>query len=311
MSFLKHAMSLWLILLSSACWAQDNSHFLPDADSLLTEEDSLSLFSLIDSLLNQPQEDHSLFLVRMGYNSNVLSAGRTLGIENFGLSPGLSYYHKSGAFADVSGYWSQDFQPRYYLTVLSAGYLYDVSKHLSVMGEYDHYFYQGADDLYIPYSNTLSVSGLLEFKPLQLSVNYAFYFGDTYAHRIQPGVSVRLQKKKWKGIDRLSLSPSFYTLIGDETLTDIRYPETVRELIRRLRQGLPAYEEVNRRVFGVMNYTISVPLTIMYKQWMVNFTYNYNIPQALPGEPLTLSESTYLSGSLSYYIPTKRRKMSL
>ena len=57
----------------------------------------------------------SQLAVRLSYNSNVLSAGRTLGIENFGLAPGLSYYHKSGLYADVSGYWSKDFDPSYYL----------------------------------------------------------------------------------------------------------------------------------------------------------------------------------------------------
>jgi hypothetical protein len=39
----------------------------------------------------------------------------------------------------------------------------------------------------------------------------------------------------------------------------------------------------------------------------LSFTYTYNIPQALPGEPETLSDSTYLSGSLMYIIDLKPR----
>ena len=57
-----------------------------------------------------------------------------------------------------------------------------------------------------------------------------------------------------------------------------------------------------------MNYAISVPLNISYNHWGLSFSYTYNIPKALPGEPLTLSESTYLSGSLFYLIGLKRHK---
>ena len=80
----------------------------------LTFEDSLSVFDLIDSLLQHADLGGSQMAVRLAYNSNVMSTGRTLGIENFGLSPGISYYHKSGFYADVSGYWSKDLDPAYY-----------------------------------------------------------------------------------------------------------------------------------------------------------------------------------------------------
>jgi hypothetical protein len=91
----------------------------------------------------------------------------------------------------------------------------------------------------------------------------------------------------------------------------VRYPETVRELIRRVRQGLPWYEVTERNEFGLMNYTISAPLSVTYKNFNLTFTYNYNIPKALPGETLTYSESSFLSGSLSYFIGLRRSKTGL
>lgn len=310
----------WLmVVLMVASWevsAQDASPFLSDVDSLLTFNDSLSIFNLIDSLLQLEDQSGSLLSLRIGYNSNVLSTGRTLGIENFGLAPGISYYHRSGFYADVTGYWSKDFDPEYYLTVATLGYMRDFSKHVSIMGGYDRYFYTIADeDSYIPYKNTLSVTPLVEFRPVMFSVNYSFYFGDAQAHRIMPGLSFIFEKKKWIGIDRISLNPGFYALFGNETFTSIEYvpPKNLQEAIQNRRKYGTRYKivETTTKVFGEMNYAISVPLSVTHKNWNFMFTYSYSIPKPLPGETLTLSESSYLSASLSYFIDFNPRKSSL
>src|SRR5688572_2481757 len=91
---------LFILILSAPCvtYAQRADSLLTKA--ALTSQDTLSIVDLIDSLLMLEDDLSSQFAVRVGYNSNVLSAGRTLGIENFGLAPGISYYHKSGLYAD-------------------------------------------------------------------------------------------------------------------------------------------------------------------------------------------------------------------
>src|SRR5688500_15690403 len=119
----------FIIVLAASCTlsgAQDaDSLVLSQVDTDLSLQDSLSIFHLIDSLLQQGDFEASQLAVRLSYNSNVMSTGRTLGIDNFGLSPGVSYYHKSGLYADLSGFWSKNFDPAYYLTVTSLGYMHD------------------------------------------------------------------------------------------------------------------------------------------------------------------------------------------
>lgn len=309
-------LTIVLAISSAYTFAQEADSLILSELDALTFEDSLSIFNLIDSLFEYGGTDGSQLAVRLSYNSNVLSAGRTLGIENFGLAPGISYYHKSGFYADVSGYWSKDFDPSYYLTVASLGYMVSFSKKFSLMAEYDRYFYTSrSDSEFIPYKNTLSVTPILELKPFLISVNYAYYFGDDRVHRIMPGIGVMLQKKKLFGIDRVAVTPSVYMLMGNETLTSIEFvaPTTIIEAIRNKRDYGTYFRMVqtNSNVFGIMNYAISVPLTVTHKNWSFSFTYTYNIPKALPGEPLTISESSYLSGSLTYFINFKRNKFSL
>jgi hypothetical protein len=305
-----------LLILTSACGlrAQQADVSLATQDTAaFTSADSLSIFSLIDSLLELDESQRSQMAFRLSYNSNVLSAGRTLGIENFGLSPGVSYFHRSGLYADLSAFYSRDFEPSYYLTIASIGYMKDISKHLSVMAGYDRYFYNvNSEDVYIPYRNTVSITPILDVKPVSLSVNYSLYFGDQYANRVMPGLTLTAERRNLWKLNRISISPSFYLLWGNEVVTTIEYvpPATLREIFENIRDYGTRYKTVfkSKDVFGVMNYAISVPLNISYKKWSLSFTYIYNIPKALPGEPESLSESTYLTGSLLYFIDLRSSK---
>jgi hypothetical protein len=305
-----------LVTTASSAYAQDADVVSANIDSAFTSKDSLSIFSLIDSLLNLDKAPGSQLALRLSYNSNVLSAGRTLGIQNFGLAPGISYYHSSGLYADVAGYWSNDFDPSYYLTITSLGYMRDFSKRFSIMAGYDRYFYAMAgENSYIPYKNTVSFTPILELKPITFTANYSFYFGDQTAHRIMPGMSLTLKKKSvWK-FDRVTITPSVFVLWGNETITtfDIVLPKTLKEARDNFLQYGTRYTVVqtDKNVFGLMNYAFTVPVNINYKQWGLTFTYTYNVPKALSGEPLTLSRSTYLSGSLIYFLDLRRHKNSL
>jgi hypothetical protein len=315
----------WLIIIIlSASWcgkAQDadslsleTDSLFTRTDSLLTYNDSLNIFQLIDSLLLlEKTEIGSQLAVRLAYNSNVLSAGRTLGIDQFGLMPGLSYYHKTGFYGDLSLYWSNNFEPEYYLTILTAGYMHTFSRHFSIIANYDRYFYRFEED-FTPYKNAFMFSPFLDFKPFSFRCDYSYFFGDQDAHRIMPSISGILEKKGLFGIDKISFTPGIFMLLGNETLTEIIFPVTLaewREAIILYSQGLPWYTVKTQNVFGVMNYAFTAPLNINHKNWNFSFSYTYNIPKALPGEPLQLSESGYLSAGLTYFISFRRPKRIL
>ena len=107
--------------LDSLLLDEDIDFSILSEDSLLLDElDSLSIFALLDSILNSDYRQSQLAL-RIGFTSDVVNAGRDLGANQQGLTPGVSYYHKSGLFASAIGYWNSQFDPKYNLTVLSAG----------------------------------------------------------------------------------------------------------------------------------------------------------------------------------------------
>lgn len=300
---------------SSALCAQDADSLFLDSSGF-TAEDSLSIFNLIDSLLNMDTKLASQLAVRIGYNSNVLSAGRTLGIENFGLSPGISFYHTSGLYVDVSSYWSKDFDPSYYLTIASLGFMHDFSDKISILAGYDRYFYNTSDGYdYIPYKNACAVTPILEFKPVMFTLNYTFYFGDQLAHRLMPGLGLTFEKRKLWGIDRIAILPSIYMLWGTDQVTTIEYvaPKNLLEALQNIQKYGTRFSlvQTTKNINGIMNYAFSLPLSIHHKNWNFMITYGYAIPKALPGEALTLTESSYLTGSLTYFIDLTRHKKPL
>lgn len=312
----------WLCLIiwsASFCQlrAQDADSLLQlPNDTILSYSDSLSIFQLIDSLITlEASTPGSQMAVRLAYNSNVISAGRTLGIDQFGLSPGISYYHKSGLFADLSSFWSNDFEPEYYLTILSTGYMHAFSKQFSFIASYDRYFYNtNVEDEFIPYKNALTISPFLDLKYFSFRSDYAYYFGDKSVHRIMPSMSFNLTKKGFLKIDNITFSPSVYVLFGNETLVDIEltFPTSFLERIRFLIDYGTPYKVVIQEynVFGLMNYSFSLPLTVNHRNWNFNLSYTYTIPKALEGETLLLSESGFLTAGVTYYIDLKRNKVT-
>ena len=127
----------------------------------------------------------------------MVNAGRDFGVSQQGLIPGISFFHKSGLFASVSGYWSSQFDPKYNLTVAEIGYFGEVNKKLSYSLNYEHSFYTdnttitstSVDDVTdiidldneVEYTNPLtenmSAGLLLDLNKLYVSTDYSFFFG--------------------------------------------------------------------------------------------------------------------------------------
>lgn len=281
---------------------------LDDLNEFFSFEDSLAIFNMIDSLLQETElRSKSQLAMRIGYNSNAASNNRSLGISQFGLSPGVSYYHKSGAYFDASGYWSTEYDPKYYLTILSAGYIGIISPKWSFLGEYSRFLYSDfGEDVTISYKNSVGISNFIDVKPLTLRLDYTFLFGEKVGHRILPGVMLNFEKRNWRNINRILFYPSFNLLIGSEQQEEyIPYAKTLAGALIRIRNGLDLYYTSKETLFGVMNYSFTTPISISLANWNFLIAYTYNIPKALPGEELGLENSGYLSASITRYFRFK------
>ncbi len=273
----------------------------------------LSLFHLVDSLMEMPIEDLELgstLVGRLGYNSNIVATSRTLGFNQFGISPGISYYHKTGMYLDATAYWSQEYSPNLYLTIPSIGYIKTVKK-WTFNFEYSRYIYSFSDSTYdLPYTNTLGLSNFFEAKPFLFRLDYSLYFGEKTVHRVMPAIMLNLEKRNWKGFKRILIYPTFNVLLGNETWQISQHVPNFKNLVEYFylrNHGLPLYslQTINYNKFGALNYSLSLPLSVAYKNWNFLLNYTYNFQQVLPDEPIVVTNSGYLSFNIIRYFNFK------
>lgn len=340
-------MKVFLIIITTLLFASNKSVIAQSSDStelanlsaeldelFANEADSLSLFSLIDSLLAVSSNQNGLS-VRLGYSSRVTTAGRDFGVDQQGLSPGISYYHKSGAYGDITGVWNSELDPKYYLTVATIGYLGSFKKNWAYSASYDHSFYHATDTANIfPLTNTLSTSISYDFKHLYSGLNYSYAFGSESAHQLSWNLTGVIRKKAIKPFESISILPSFSIVWGNEIITSqASAAQTPFEQSRNLTEiqiiniikmrGYNKQQELRFRrkiansqintnqeedsiypsEFSLLNYYFSLPISFQRKKFNMLISYNYNIPNSISGS-LYESESnnSYFGFTLSYNI---------
>jgi hypothetical protein len=278
-------------------------------DSLFRELENDSFLSLIDSLIHAQEPVKSEMMVRFAYLSKISAMGRDMGIDQYGLSPSLSYFHKSGMFADITGYWNSGDSVNINYTMLMVGYMKDLGKVLGISLSYDHSFY--GDEGY-NLTNSINLANYFNFDFWDMGVDYSLMFGSETAHRLNFSISGYLPIRKALAFDRITFSPRFSAMLGTSNVINENYtmeqvntysPIVNSPIIGRGRQYLNPSDFYNSReskAFGIMNYNFSIPVKFTIKKLSLTFKYNYNIPVYLPGESIELPSYSYYSMAAAY-----------
>lgn len=224
---------LWLSTLPTLAQSVGDSAMSPAEDSselsyldqllaLEQELDSLSIFNLLDSVLLLGITQKSEFNLRYGFTSSVTSAGRDYNIQQKGHSWGASYFHRSGVYTDLSGYWNSDIIPAYNPTILSIGYLGNSSKKWSYSFDYEHWFYNPKDSSDNNLTNSLGTSISYDFKKGYVSLDYSHLFGKETSNRFIGNIATTLSFGKWGPFKSVSVFPTFSVMAGNGNITTLR-----------------------------------------------------------------------------------------
>jgi hypothetical protein len=237
-----------------------------------------------------------------------------LDVKQYGFNPGISYFHKSGFYGDITGYWNSDLDPHYDLTVASLGYIGFLSPKLSYSFSYDHSFFTNTDidldypdwvlDLLLPpiLNNSLSGGMDLDFGMLETGADYTWLFNEESAHRARWRLTADFKKYGWIGLDRVSLRPGFEMMFGNADIISFTFS---REAF--VQKRFP-YFITKDNEFGLMNYRFRFPLSLSKDPVRLSFEYNYNIPVSLPGEDFEYPNNSFFSIDLYYNFAIGRKK---
>lgn len=234
------ATILVLLTVVFPSFSQDTLSYAEQLKAIEDEMDSLSIFNLIDSLFTLDLNPASELNIRFAYTTNVTSAGRDFDISQSAMSPGISYYHKTGLYGDLTGYWNSGVEPSYNPTILSAGYLgsFKNSK-WNYSLDLEKWFFNPKDSSDNPLAQSIGTSLSYDFKWGFASVDYSFLFGERTANRLITNLTGTINLGKWWVFKSVSLYPSISMMTGNSDITLLRYTtQQVREetanRIRRL-----------------------------------------------------------------------------
>mgnify|MGYP001801403602 CR=1 FL=1 len=226
-----------LLILAWPSFSQDNLSYAEQLQTIEDEMDSLSIFNLIDSLFDYNIQPISEVSVRFGYTTSVTSAGRDFDINQSGYTPGISYFHKSGFFGDLAGFYNNGVEPNYNPTILSGGYIGSFkNEKWGYTLDAEKWFYNPQDSSDNPLTYSVGGSLSYDFKWGFASADYSFLFGQETANRIIGNISGNISLGKWWIFDQVSLYPTANIMIGNSnvTLTRITTQQLQEEVAERL-----------------------------------------------------------------------------
>jgi hypothetical protein len=264
-----------------------------------------------DSLAVRPAGLPSQLVLRLDYATRALFAGRDYGVRQSATTPSLTYNHRSGAYASVSGSFYSQAVPAYSLTDFSVGYGNFLGDKLLYSVSYDRYAYNQSGPAVLANNTGLLLS--YDLGPLSLGSSYAFLFGNGQTgHRLVPSLSGYRAWKNLGFIDKLFVLPNFSATIGTLNTSYQVFPPKVVETTKtkKTKKGTPAAsqpvtEEAND--FGLLSWNLALPVKVRVGHFTFGATYNYVIPIKLPHEDDAAGFSTksYVNFAVSYSLSGK------
>jgi hypothetical protein len=238
---LRSFVVLCALLIPPSIYAQTSSSKLDslfnDLDSVFSAENIPDLFRLADSLLALDSAKVSTLNLRVGYVSQIVSAGRTFGFNQYGFIPGVSYYHRSGFYGSATGYWSSEFSPQYYMTNLAVGYTKAFGKHWMINASHEFYLYNDTLATH-SFNKSAQVAAYYQTKWTDAGIDYAFLYGDETAHRILANFNGRIKLKLSGPIRSIVFMPGAAFQWGNANVYYVRQPRTVAaEVYQYIKQG--------------------------------------------------------------------------
>ncbi|WP_299528192.1 hypothetical protein [uncultured Lutibacter sp.] len=259
-------------------------------------DDFVDEFFMEDELINdliKSLSKYQFLYISTTYNSDTYFSGRDIGIDQYNVSPQITYVNSSGLFASLSGNYYSDFVPNWDVTTVTVGYgnNFGKKKLFKYYASYSKYLY--ANDSNAIYSNTLNAGLGIRNKnrTLGTQLSGAFLFGEDESFQITSNsyASFNLLKTKKSS---LKLKPQISISAGKQTIDLARINFIGGEIVT---------EYIRNETFNLINTQLSIPLQYNVNSFDFEVGYTINFPHPI-GEESNLTSTSFFSVSLAYMI---------
>ncbi|WP_457617787.1 hypothetical protein [Lutibacter sp.] len=271
-------------------YAQQESVNEKEVDNILDELFKEDEF--IDELINSISKFEFLYMT-VNYNSNTYFSGRDIGINQYNITPQITYVNSNGLFASISGIYYSEFIPGWDVTTATLGYSksFGKKKLFRYHTSYSKYFYANeANDIY---GNTINLGLGVRNKDRTLGTQIVgtYLFGTEQSYQIASRSYVALNLYKDKK-STLRLRPQLNITAGKQTIELARVTVVSGELFTEYTQN---------DVFDLINTQLSIPLQYNINSFDFELGYNINFPNPI-GDETSLDTTGYFNFSISYLL---------
>jgi len=288
-----------------------------EIDSLI--EDFFFSEKDLENLLNEVNT--SLIYSSINYNSNTYYSGRSIGVNQFNLSPQLSYINSNGFSINLSGIYLDQFDPAWDLTTISIGYSKWINNKntLSLNSSFSNYFYSyDQNDIYSR-SISLGMSYQSLNNKLFLNTSAGIFFDGSNLFQIVSNFyySFNLIRKKEKEKEKKTRSQIWKVNVSGKNKSKTFFSKSLtfdfNPMISFYFNSETIDTEYNpsffinqnysmdQNYFGLINTQIKLPVEFNLNNIDIEFSYYINIPSPIADEN-NIPTTSFFGISFGYFI---------
>jgi len=300
----KSLFVLLLVFCNQLLFSQENEVIDQEVDEIIESLVTLDDEDLID-IINELNK-YQVILTSVDFNNKTFFLGRDLGIDQYDLTSQVMYQNSNGIFAGISGTFYSDFDPKWDLTVLTAGYGKSFGKKENLRAElgYSRYIFSDSDsnDFENSIDGTIHVS--TNNGNFGSSISSAYLFGDRSGFQAYISIfgDIKLFDLHAKKDKNISFHPDLSFQFASENIDTSRFDDLLSDspqiniIVDRITNSF--------ETFSLRNIQLKLPLVFELNNLQIEAGYNINFPSAFEFEN-SVENTSFFNIGLSYIFDLK------
>ena len=293
---MKNFLFLFLGILGAPfLFSQEGEQLEEDIDVIID-----NIIDLDDDYLMEMITDlnkYQVIYASMDFNNRTYFLGRDLGLDQYNITTQLIYQNSNGIYAGIAGNYYDKFDPKWDLTVLTAGYGIDFGKKDNFRAELGYSRYIFSDASSNDFENSIDGSFYMSTNDNAFgsSINSSYLFGEKKG--FQSSLSffgdVKIFNINANNGSKISMNPDLSFIFGSENIDTSR--------IDNLGIDIPFVNRIvsSFETFDLRNIQLQIPLVLEFKNFNAEIGYNINFPKKLAFED-DLDNTSFFNVGLTY-----------
>ena len=258
-----------------------------------TEKEELELDNILNELFNTEElsieaKKLSYLYYTLSYSDKAYFAGRDFSIDQYGISPSLSYMSSNNFFLSIGSAYYSKLDPQWDLISLSTGFSKSLGKEekLSLTGIFSRsFFLSNTSDLN---PNRISTSISFTEKNLKIRGSGGYLFGGSSTFYASANTEYKIKLIEGQKLN-LDFCPEVSFLFSKQTISEEISFSSFNSIINET------------DVFDLINTQFSFPFEVDYGNWDFQLIYSINAPKAI-GNEMDISQNGFFSFTIGYLV---------